>query len=470
MDMRKTLRALALVLLVGAGAAAAVDDSMAVRAANVRRQVEDGVRAELKRFGTTNAVSGTVTFAGADFFFLQRGDESVKVHVSGASVPSAGDAVRAVGGPSLEGGRVVFAAKSWRKTGGGVLPAPRVVGAADLTFAAQEPSEVAQDAHGRRVTLEGRAVGLTESGFALDVESLPVTVVAEDYPGFIASSGSTHPRVRVTGVVETVLDQSVLFGRGLYVMGVKLHLASANDVELEPDLVYLTNVGDRRIRFAVAAAFVALALLLLVLVVLSVRQARRRLRTRTLMAERKRMADDLHDTIEQHLVGAGMLLQLNRVKETLDILNRAKREMRDIVWGLKNDDMMRLTPAEMVRAYAKGETQKGLCRVEAHVPGLPAHLDAAQMRDLSLILREAVGNAVKHGGAKKVAISCDAKADGGWVLRLGNDGVPFDPAKAPGADEGHFGIEGMKARARRLHAELTFEPKGERTIMVLETR
>lgn len=109
----------------------------------------------------------------------------------------------------------------------------------------------------------------------------------------------------------------------------------------------------------------------------------------------------------------------------------------------------------MIREYAKAETKKGVCRVETHLAGLPERLDAAEMRDLSLVLREAVGNAVKHGKARKVAIASDPLPDGGWRLRISNDGAPFDAQTARGASEGHFGVEGMKARARRFGAELT---------------
>jgi signal transduction histidine kinase len=175
------------------------------------------------------------------------------------------------------------------------------------------------------------------------------------------------------------------------------------------------------------------------------------------MAERKRMADDLHDTIEQHLVGAGMMIKMNRLKEAEGVLVRAKREIRDIVWGLKNDDMMRMTPAEMLRELARVENEKGICRVATGLAGLPQQMDAARMRDLSLIVREAIGNAIKHGGARHVAIATDAAGGGdGWLLRVANDGAPFDPAKAPGATEGHFGLEGMRQRARRLGATLDF--------------
>ena len=92
-------------------------------------------------------------------------------------------------------------------------------------------------------------------------------------------------------------------------------------------------------------------------------------------------------------------------------------------------------------------------------------MDAAKMRDLSLIVREAIGNAVKHGGAKKVAITSDQQEGGGWLLRIANDGEPFDSATAPGAREGHFGLEGMRQRARRLGAEVSFSTKSGWTVV-----
>ena len=97
-------------------------------------------------------------------------------------------------------------------------------------------------------------------------------------------------------------------------------------------------------------------------------------------------------------------------------------------------------------------------------------MDAAAMRDLSLIVRESIGNAVKHGGAKKIAISSDPLEGGGWRLRISNDGTPFDPATAPGAKEGHFGLEGMKQRARRIGADIRFERRGNGMVLILEKK
>ena len=309
------------------------------------------------------------------------------------------------------------------------------------------------DFDGRTVEAEGRVIGLTESGFAMKVDEIPLTVLFEESPLFLRGASITHPRVRVRGTLEQVHGTTAR-GGAEGVVGLRLRPHGAGDVLLKVDFLFLFNPFT-------------LSVLLLILLAYLANLGRHHLKTRTLVAERRRMAEDLHDTIEQHLVGAGMLLQLGRNREAREILLQAKREMRDIVWGLRNDDLMRLTVAEMIRAAAKAETQKGLCRVETRLAGLPDHLPPREMRDLSLILREAVGNALKHGRARKVAIVSDALAHGGWRLRVANDGAPFDASLALGPQDGHFGVEGMKERARRLGGELTLAREGDRTVVTL---
>ena len=417
-------------------------------ASGVKDDLVKKISRELVRGDRVSTVSGTVTQSDGHRFFVQNGRDALKMVLERGSVPKPGEAVEATGYPSLEGGRVVMVVKNWTSVGPSALPEPSAVSVADLT------ADGGSRAHGRRIVLEGRAFEATETGFAMDVEGLPVSVMMTDAPFFIRACGHLRPRVKAVGVVELVLDQGVLFGREEYVMGIKLYVNSPADLELVPDLVYLANRRDLKVRIAIFSTVGVLLVGLLVFLVIIFRQRRRHFRTATLMAERKRMADDIHDTIEQHLVGAGMLIQIGRAKEARDVLVRAKAELRDIVWGLKNDDMMRLSPAEMLCKTAEVETKKGLFRVSTKIDGLPARMSAQEMRDLSLIVREAIGNAVKHGGAKKVAITCDPRPDGGWLLRIANDGEPFDPATAPGAAEGHFGLEGMRERAKRLGASV----------------
>ena len=438
--------------------------SLGEYASATRGRVMEKIAEALNGQGDSVEVSGTVTYAANGCFFLQCGTDGLKI-IADSRLPDVGDEVEVEGSPALEGGHVVFVGKSWERAGRGLVPEARKVTAGELV-----DGDVEKSVNGVRVVVEGRTIGVTENGFALNVEGVPVNVMVSPLPEFLENCDQTHPVVSVTGVAEVMLDQSVLLGRDGYVMGVKVDVSSPADIVLRPDLAYLAACRDRTFVIAFAALVSVLSVGAFLFLVVIFRQRRRLFRTRTIMAERKRMADDIHDTIEQHLVGAGMLLKLNKTKEAQDILVRAKREVRDIVWGLKNDDMMRLKPAEMLRNLAHEENVKGLYRVDTRLEGLPTGLDAAAMRDLSLIVRESIGNAVKHGGAKKIAISSDSLEGGGWRLRISNDGAPFDPETAPGAKEGHFGLEGMRQRARRLGADIRFERRGGGMVLILEKR
>lgn len=437
----------------------------------VQARIEKKLAEALRERDAPDSVSGTVALTAKDAFFLQGRQDALKVAVpAGKKKPSPGDVVEVSGRPSLEGGRVVFVADEWRRIGAAKLPPPKVVSAADLVFVSSSAKNRHLDVNWRRITAKGRAIGMTENGFAMEIDSLPVTVDISDLPDELEKCGEFRPVVSVTGIAELILDQAVLFDRDRYVMGVKIIVDSPEDIEILPDLTYLVNRRDWRVRIVAVVVIALLALMLVLLACYAVRQVKRNLSVKTIMQERKRMADDLHDTIEQHLVGAGMLLQLSKTKEAREILLRAKSEMRDIVWGLKNDDMMRKSPCEVIKELAREETRKGICRVEAKLAGLPDRMDLGEMRDITLIIREAIGNAIKHGQAKKIAISCDPIAEGGWKLRVANDGAKFDDRDVLGPKEGHFGVEGMRERARRIGASITFSSKGLWMIMCLEKR
>ena len=72
-----------------------------------------------------------------------------------------------------------------------------------------------------------------------------------------------------------------------------------------------------------------------------------------------------------------------------------------------------------------------------------------------MIVREAITNAVKHGKAKNIALVAD-----GFVLRVLNDGEPFDAEVALGPETGHFGLAGMQERAFRSRFKLSFGQEG----------
>ena len=88
-------------------------------------------------------------------------------------------------------------------------------------------------------------------------------------------------------------------------------------------------------------------------------------------------------------------------------------------------------------------------------------MDSARLGDLLLIVREAVTNAIKHGKAKKVVIVSDPMDGGGFVIKVLNNGAPFDVNAALGPETGHFGLAGMRERALRSGFTLEFGRENE---------
>ena len=78
-------------------------------------------------------------------------------------------------------------------------------------------------------------------------------------------------------------------------------------------------------------------------------------------------------------------------------------------------------------------------------------------------------NAIKHGKAKTVVIVSDPmEGGGGFVLKVLNNGAPFDVNAALGPETGHFGLAGMRERALRSGFTLEFTKEGEWTAVRVE--
>ncbi len=238
------------------------------------------------------------------------------------------------------------------------------------------------------------------------------------------------------------------------------------EVENAEGLVFLRNTADGRILvYASVALGVVLVCVSAVLLMLWLRILRERREAAIIAAERRRMAADLHDTIEQHLAGANLLaasvMQLDgapenvrdAMKSLMSLLAHAKMEVRSAVLNLRNvgGETQRLEEAIADMAAALGKTG---VRTRYHLRGLPELLSEGERQDILLILHEAATNAVKHGRAKTILFTCDPGKDGGFVLRVLNDGAPFEIDRALGPETGHYGLSGMRERALRNRLSL----------------
>ena len=87
------------------------------------------------------------------------------------------------------------------------------------------------------------------------------------------------------------------------------------------------------------------------------------------------------------------------------------------------------------------------------------------------IVRELASNAVRHGGARKVKVAGSADT-GVLMFSVTDDGCGFAVDQAPGIDECHFGLQGIRERVARFQGKMDIEStlgKGTKVVIKLKS-
>jgi signal transduction histidine kinase/ligand-binding sensor domain-containing protein len=186
------------------------------------------------------------------------------------------------------------------------------------------------------------------------------------------------------------------------------------------------------------------------------------------VGERTRIARDLHDTLLQSFQGLLMRFQAvsnelaegdlkQELDEAIDRATGAITEGRDAVQGLRSSVVERND-----LAAALGTLGKELAAPTSQPPEFTMQVEGAA-RDLHPILRdevyrvagEALRNAFRHANAGRIEVEIryDERV---FRLRVRDDGKGIDPnLLADDGRAGHFGLRGMRERAKRVGGKLT---------------
>ena len=389
-------------------------------------------------------------------------EEGVVVKVPDSLSVDTGDVLLVEGTTIPDGRGLGVRAEKTQRLRKAELPSPHVAKYADLRLGKLRARRIFLRGEISDIFVEEAPGGRVQTHFRLAFEHSRATCRV---PGRLPSRYAHVGEVRVTGCVFDELNAD-----GALVDSV-VELDGQSSIEVLSSL-YWWRAG------VVCLSVVAVVLMVILLVGLF-RMRRRRIADRAVAVERQRMAADLHDTIEQHLAGVKILLTCalkpegvpEETKKVLEqaaaMLIHAKSEVRSTIMNLRSaDDGKSLEDhfREMASSLRHGGvTMKVLLR------GVPGRMDAARLGDLLLIAQEAVTNAVKHGKAKMVVIVSDSMPGAaGFVLKILNDGAPFEPANALGPETGHFGLAGMKERASRSGFAIDFLTDDKWTVVKVE--
>ncbi len=196
-----------------------------------------------------------------------------------------------------------------------------------------------------------------------------------------------------------------------------------------------------------------------------------RLRELAVVAERERIARELHDGVSQVLgyvntksQAVDELLEAGRVTEArthLGQLAAAARsvyvDVREAILGLRNP----ITPGEGLvaaieaHAAAFGEASKLAITVEATDAGRAAHLDPEAEVQAFRIVQEALTNVRKHAGGQRAVVRLDVRADR-LAIDVEDDGRGFPAEPSPGPGAGGYGLSSMRERAAAVAGQLTW--------------
>jgi len=179
------------------------------------------------------------------------------------------------------------------------------------------------------------------------------------------------------------------------------------------------------------------------------------------VSERLRIARDLHDLLGHRLTALVLNLDVAGRSEGLaarEATRRAEALARSLLDAVR--DAVRTVRAE--DAVDVGDALRALVRdlpAPDVILGLPERLEIGDARVAHALVscaQEAITNAVRHAGARRLWI--DVRRDGDHVvLEARDDGAGADP-RAIGATGGGSGLAGMRERVDGLGGRLTVTP------------
>lgn len=336
---------------------------------------------------------------------------------------------------------------------------------------------------------DGQVSLLCRSGDRSFEARLPVGVTISDdlKPGAF---------LKLTGICNLMQDEEMRWR--LYPNGLWLQLRGSGDILIIRPAPWWTA---ERLLWAVAIIFAILLLFVAWTVLLRKTVDRQtgiisdKVEREAVLDERQRIARELHDNLEQGL--AGTAIQLQGSRRLLNFNTKAfASELRDMsgefqaLEGFANRfdaEMQRnvdefMTAQEML-AYCGEESRTSIidlrggllekmdlpaalkkaikplaqeCGAEFdfNVSGLPKRLKQMADRNLLMVAREAVTNAVRHANPTAISVTLTYE-DNALSLVISNNGKGFDPDALPPA--GHFGLRGMHERINRIKGEIKIE-------------
>lgn len=428
---------------------------------------------------------GVVTYAvPGRFLYLQEGCLGLRVETPLQERHEAGDLVEVAGFINRSGFVASLSESVVRRVGREAAPVPLPIqpaAIAQVNALAAERFTIARpgDYYGCLITFGGRVIDVQGDSLGGEVLLLAgdtgVTVLA-DAPVFQQLKNlEPGSKVTVTGIAvpePAVADASFSLVQPASPLRIQVLLRSAADLAV----IQTPSWWKPHRLLAALAAVGAIAAIATGWIVLLKRQVGRQLsliesqlQAKARMEERQRIARDFHDTLEQDLAGIALRMDAaaGRVKDDRAqaefeqqraLLARLRAETRDFLWDLQDRQRIDGSLAESLAAQVAYQGSLVSVPITLSIAGTPpARIPSLVQYHLLRTAREAVANAIKHADPSRVDLRLTGDA-AGVCLEVIDNGGGFDVESAESLP-GHFGIRGMRERARRMGATVVIQSR-----------
>ncbi|HVG38897.1 MAG TPA: two-component regulator propeller domain-containing protein [Pyrinomonadaceae bacterium] len=183
------------------------------------------------------------------------------------------------------------------------------------------------------------------------------------------------------------------------------------------------------------------------------------------LAERTRIAQELHDTLLQGYLSASMQLHVAAdqlppdspakplVNRVLELMGQVNRDGRTALTGLRSARTESFNLAQSFSEFPQEMAHRAQINYRVALEGRFRPLHPLIGDEVYRIGREALTNAFHHSGAQHIAVEIEY-ADNSLRLLVRDDGQGIDPVVLREGREGHWGLSGMRERAQRIGGRL----------------
>ena len=183
------------------------------------------------------------------------------------------------------------------------------------------------------------------------------------------------------------------------------------------------------------------------------------------LAERTRMARELHDTFLQTIQGSKLVAdnalkksedpeRMRRAVEQLSVwLGQATEEGRAALNSLRTSTTQKNDLAEAFNRATEESRLLGPIEVSFSVAGDAKEMHPVVRDEIYRIGYEAIRNACAHSKGSRLEVRLKYGHD--LALHVKDNGVGIDPTIVDHGKEGHFGLQGMRERVARIGGKLT---------------